>query len=700
MTTLVIEKSTTNNNNHETYNTIYISLDSKSHEIRLLTLHPATDEHDPICCTLSHAELKPSNGSAIPVYEALSYVWGKPDFSELILLNDQEFFITPSLKYALSCLRSTTTPRVLWVDAVCINQSNISERNEQVALMRDIYSKCQRDIAWLDPVVGVAFKSDDIYKDSRLPTMEESIKKGMEFMHTIIEKDQKTLGQLLGNYNDDEYVICYNEEMCLRDLFDLPFLWKRLWVMQELSLAPNLVLMCKGAELDWDSLSALLKDEPYFDAFHMWDSHAVNLPDWSNMFVRIKLIEDQRQLFRKTGQVNSKLMDVLTRFREMESSDPRDRIYSLLGLATDNHGIHADYTKSIQDVYRETTISLINLSGNLDILCQNPFETSGGHKALQDAVNAMPSWVAEFSSSHGDCADFIFAQRDIFNAGNKNCDTPCQFLGPENDTLIVRGIILGAIAPIREERGQNCSARDVLKLYFGEEAIVNPEDHTYSPTFAGKTLSSGETCVRAFWRTLAKDCTEPPRMRRLRRHEIKFLDETNIEELSNESMITVKTVWLDHDLHKARSIFYRYMRKILNYGGIKSNFATLSVGNPYGHYVTKDHMFAMTENGLYVLARPHIREGDVVAVLDGGKVPMVLRRAEEVSDENSSGDTYRVVCPAYVHGFMDGKAEIGVAKGWLKKQDILLCSAIADPLMSSIRLKRSKIPFTSSAANS
>ncbi|KAL6914929.1 hypothetical protein FSST1_012689 [Fusarium sambucinum] len=672
MSALVTETLSNSNHKDETYRKIYTALDSKSQEIRLLTLHPAAEEHDPICCTLSHAELKPSDGSATPVYEALSYVWGKPDFSEIIILNDEEFFITPSLKYALSCLRSFIEARVLWVDAVCINQSDISERNQQVALMRDIYSKCQRDIAWLDPVVGVAFKSDDIYKDPRLPAMEESIKRGMEFMHTIIEKDQKTLGQLLGNYIDDEYVICYNEEICLRDLFNWPFLWTRLWVMQELSLSPNLVLMCKGAELDWNSLSTLLKDQPYFDAFHVWDSHAVNPPDWSDMFVRIKLIEDQRQLFKKTGQVNSTLMDVLARFREMESSDPRDRIYSLLGLATDSHGIHADYTKSIQDVYRQTTISLINLSENFDMLCQNPFETRGGHKALHDAENAMPSWVAEFSSSHRDCADFIFAQRDIFNAGKKNCNTPCRFLGLENDILIVRGIILGTIAPILEEKGQNYSARDVFKSYFGEEAILKPEDYKYSPTFGGKTLTSGETCVRAFWRTLAKDCTEPPLMRRLRRHEIKFLDESNIEELSNESMITVKTVWLGHDPHKARSVFYRHMRKILNYSGIKSNFAKLSVGNPYGHYATKDHMFAVTDNGLYVLARPHIREGDFVAVLDGGKVPMILRRAEEVSDEKSSGDTYRVVCPAYVHGFMDGKADIGVSKGWLKKRDISL----------------------------
>jgi hypothetical protein len=52
----------------------------------------------------------------------------------------------------------------------------------------------------------------------------------------------------------------------------MPTLWQRLWVMQELSLAPRLVIMCKDAELSWDTLSVFLKDEPYFDAFHVRES--------------------------------------------------------------------------------------------------------------------------------------------------------------------------------------------------------------------------------------------------------------------------------------------------------------------------------------------------------------------------------------------------------------------------------------------
>ncbi|EMT67441.1 heterokaryon incompatibility protein-domain-containing protein [Fusarium oxysporum II5] len=131
---------------------IYKPLDNTRQEIRLLTLLPSEDKDVNIRCTLSHAVLNTPSGN--PAYEALSYVWGEPDFSEPIILNYHTFFITPSLKYILSCLKQRyDQQRVLWVDAICINQSDVEERGHQVALLHEIYLNCQRDIAWLDPMI-------------------------------------------------------------------------------------------------------------------------------------------------------------------------------------------------------------------------------------------------------------------------------------------------------------------------------------------------------------------------------------------------------------------------------------------------------------------------------------------------------------------------------------------------------------------
>jgi hypothetical protein len=111
---------------------------------------------------------------------------------------------------------------------------------------------------------------------------------------------------------------------------------------------------------------------------------------------------------------------------------------------------------------------------------------------------------------------------------------------------------------------------------------------------------------------------------------------------------------------------------MINHDQLEGDYCRAIAEDHQGNYTTENLMFSVTHNGLYLLARPHVREGDVIAVLDGGKVPMVLRKVEQKSCDGRTESEYKLVCPAYVHGFMDGEAEVGVAEGWLKKQDILL----------------------------
>lgn len=651
--------------NIEASEKIYKPLDTQIQEIRLLTLHPSSDDNDGIHCTLSHISLNPSSLSGIPAYEALSYVWGEPDFTECITLNDHPFFITPSLRYILASLRLEAQTRLLWADAICINQLDVKERNTQVAAMREIYSNCARDVAWLDPMIGKDYKSSDIYGNPKLHKRERKIKTGMELMFDITQKNPQTLKTLQDYYRESQFGLNTTAQRSLRSLFEKPTLWRRLWVMQELSLAPRVTLMCKGAELQWDQLTALFRDEPYFDAFHMHTSSHMHsyYEEFSEVFVPIKLIEDQRRLLSQ----ESKLMDVLVRFRATESTNPKDKIYGLLGLVTEDHGIQIDYSKSIRDLYKQTTVSLINMSGNLDIVCQNPFERKGESSGLQQDPDtpAMPSWVAEFDAKRQDCVPLIFAQRNIFNASTKRCQRPCRLLGSGEDILVIEGTILGTVGPILENgTPDGTEAQDTMRLYLNDKALSHPQDHLYKTRFGDKTISTGETSIRAFWRTLVKDCTLPPRMRRLRPAEIENLDFHNQEALAKEEE-QVQTYQLRLGGLYSRSAFSYDPGDDFDYSNVDSK--TVIVPARMIHE-THDLMFAVTDNGLYFLARPRVRQGDVVAVLDGGRLPMVLRKVEHEGLEN----TFNAVCSAYVHGFMDGEADTGVNEGWLKKQDILL----------------------------
>ncbi|KAF8859439.1 HET-domain-containing protein [Acephala macrosclerotiorum] len=124
---------------------IYHYLDSERFQLRRLSLSPG-DFHDPICGALETVSL-----GEHPKYEALSYVWGKDMAPTPIILEGTEIHITQNLDTALRHLRHGQMSRSLWVDAVCIDQSNVVERAEQVKLMNRIYRSASTVLVWLGP---------------------------------------------------------------------------------------------------------------------------------------------------------------------------------------------------------------------------------------------------------------------------------------------------------------------------------------------------------------------------------------------------------------------------------------------------------------------------------------------------------------------------------------------------------------------
>jgi hypothetical protein len=122
-----------------------LSLAEGSTQIRLIELLPGKST-DHLCCRIAYVNL--SEG---PRYEALSYCWGDPTIKRLLIVENAES-LEPNFKLsitALKHLRRVLTSRVLWVDAVCINQQDCMEKNFQVGLMRDIYKKAGGTLIWI-----------------------------------------------------------------------------------------------------------------------------------------------------------------------------------------------------------------------------------------------------------------------------------------------------------------------------------------------------------------------------------------------------------------------------------------------------------------------------------------------------------------------------------------------------------------------
>ena len=114
--------------------------------IRLLKLLPASNDANEreLSCGLEDCRLLDD-----PSYEALSYTWGQPSFPELLHTHNGILKITENLALALRRLRFKDRDRYLWVDAVCINQNDDTDKSRQVAMMSSIYKSARRVICWL-----------------------------------------------------------------------------------------------------------------------------------------------------------------------------------------------------------------------------------------------------------------------------------------------------------------------------------------------------------------------------------------------------------------------------------------------------------------------------------------------------------------------------------------------------------------------
>jgi hypothetical protein len=574
---------------------IYRTLSGES-SIRLVIILPSTSPEAAIQCRLESAVL----GHCKP-YEALSYVWGEPRFTESITLDGQNFMITPRLATALRHLRLPAEERTLWIDAICINQQDLAERHEQVGYMRSIYSSCSSNILWLGP--GNEDRSQGMNAIRKLAVLISNSKR-INGSWPIIDRSLKPQS----GTRDVIEKLLYHDPV-----------WKRVWIMQEISCSPKVILQSGHETLDWSIIETIgqYRGLYYADAFHSSFSHEANTTyRWGEMFGTAKHVMNQREATAKILQGGeSTLLDVLARFKHTEATDPRDKIYALLGLVNDPIGVVVDYTKSVAETYAGVAIALINSSANLDILCQCPWELRHSNPDLP-LLEGLPSWAPDFRNNQN--GKFLFAQRGIYSAGRPNCSVPCVV---ERSTISLKGHCLGHL---QASKGPTTS--DLEEYQHNTHTFVR--DYAYSNLItdeSGKiiphTHHTSEDQLQAFWRTLVADCKGYPQER------LTSLD-------------------IARDYTAVRDL-------VDNPAESRNKFDITSPRMVYRLLYMEGWRFYTSDNGLFVLAQPSALAGDVIAILDGAKTPMVLRPTGKYADGN---ETYVPICGAYVHGFMNGEA--------------------------------------------
>ncbi|KAE9380715.1 HET-domain-containing protein [Stipitochalara longipes BDJ] len=365
---------------------LYHPLNSDTHEIRVLRIEPLEPDAVDIRCSLEIVSL-----NTAPVYQALSYEWGPPDFGEpsrRVLLNSHEVVTTPNLRLALAHLE---TGPFYWIDALCIDQSNDKERGHQVRLMTKIYHDASAVVAWLGLEAG-------------------SSGKGMEFLNEIEAVIAKTkhLARPDDYFRDWLYDTLKNEAYRIRwdglqQIFKCTY-WSRLWVVQELvvSLHSDQVwLLCGSSKARFGPLGmfarhldAIHDDTPSLCSRGTLDAIILDIYHFGREALGIAIhAEAWRSLYREKER-NNTILALLSRYPQQLCADPRDKIYALLGVSVlyPNLEFPITYTIPVLDVYKNFARYVIAGSKSLNIL------KHAGYDQCSSLVR--PSWVPNWQSSN------------------------------------------------------------------------------------------------------------------------------------------------------------------------------------------------------------------------------------------------------------------------------------------------------------
>jgi Heterokaryon incompatibility protein (HET) len=402
----------------------YEPLDSSENEIRVIRFvsrekHLREGFSLPLKIELFHVSL-----NSAPRYHALSYVWGSRAKPDMVLVNEKTMHITRSLYEALLRFNVDESVELLWADAISINQSDLDERSVQVRRMRHIYTSAVRVLAFLGTppsgremlVEQIALQgreiilkySWDLFPEDHvgyghpdeMPT--SHFWKMVQNIATLAHKNNSFLASVasdLGLGSVDGGVFPHRDML----YFLRRPLWTRVWILKEFTCAKDLLLVCGLSELKF--VYFIVVHWIYME-FYEWKRHTMDLgpqatqyisalaaidPYTSNALLAMQTLHrwDHMEVMRHKSF--RPLRHLLNNSFRLGASNPRDRVYAMLCIASDASqlGIVPDYTKTVADVYIDTAWRLL-LHGHFVL---------DNARGLRESLQApdLPSWVPDWS---------------------------------------------------------------------------------------------------------------------------------------------------------------------------------------------------------------------------------------------------------------------------------------------------------------
>jgi hypothetical protein len=547
-------------------------------------------------------------------FEALSYAWGGSDESRIVLLNGVSTPISATLDLALrqlSRLPETEIGMRFWIDALCINQQDTTERNHQVKRMKHIYSVARAVVVWLGPAsVG----------DERAFRM---------MNHTYRDTHQNNRLIIPTTVTRDDW-----DALCA--LLKKPY-WSRLWIIQELAANHHSTLfLCgktfltremlkKGA----DCCQKLLREDSRF-------SQRVRSDIWfiATRVYRLVSLSLERPL-------PSMLNNALSLARQAEARDPRDKVFGILGLLDKSISsrIVPDYRKSVQDIFTDMTMAIIRATRRLEQIIYRA-------ELLEPE---WPSWVPDLRAT--------FPRQNVKSLRTRRAsgNSYAQFefvreVGTNTLLLCCKGYKIDFI-----------------------DGIAASSQRTLPVLPDSNQTHAAKQSTRSLHRTLVLD--HPKTHRRPALMKIPWMAQCSSQkEYALSSPPTWERILVTRnfkEFHKFREANENFR---IGHKDFKDFFSSSPRNISKTHAVTyhlslavhslRKRKLATTQGGYIVMVPRDVKRGDMVIVLLGCNCPVLVR---------PYGLYFRVMGECYVHGLMDGQV-FGLARsGRTSLVDLKLC---------------------------
>lgn len=282
-------------------------------------------------------------------YEALSYVWGSAELNHEVFVVGRRLRITTNLHVALVQLRSQVSDRIIWIDAVCIDQNNLKERGHQVQQMSKIYREAERVLFWLGPgtedtkntllyLQWLRLKVDQVEaRGQSRDILEMGDRNQLEFRRRIAS-------ELHDRYDFEPDDSDPKTSACYQLWYEITWVWhsdhwkefkelllvpwfKRVWILQEVANASAALVCCGSVSIPADTFCSMLP--------------LVFGKPTTSIGTHIRGIIDMMPSPFKTIRNSVGFYHLLQRFGDSQATDPRNIVYGMRGLSRDSE--HPDF---------------------------------------------------------------------------------------------------------------------------------------------------------------------------------------------------------------------------------------------------------------------------------------------------------------------------------------------------------------------